>query len=260
MVYKKGSKGEVVKQIQKVLGITADGIFGQKTEDAVKKYQKEHNLTADGIVGEKTLAKMGMGKTEDLSIGDDVIYNPIGKHITKSNGRKIEYLVIHYTAGASSKVGSAASTRSVFVARDASADFVVDDKDIVQINPDIKNNYTWAVGDGNGKYGITNKNSISIEMCSNLKKGYSGKYPNHEGWYFTEDTINNTIKLAKIIMDKYNIDIKHVVRHYDASHKLCPGIVGWNPGNILDQKTGKTIKPNNEDEWLDFIDKLSKQK
>ena len=46
-VYKKGSRGEKVKQIQKVLGVTADGVFGDKTTQAVKKFQKEHGLYAD---------------------------------------------------------------------------------------------------------------------------------------------------------------------------------------------------------------------
>ena len=36
MIYKKGSKGDEVKKIQKVVGCTADGIFGANTENAVK--------------------------------------------------------------------------------------------------------------------------------------------------------------------------------------------------------------------------------
>lgn len=59
-VYKKGSRGEKVKQIQKALGVTADGVFGDKTTQAVKKFQKEHRLYADGIVGTKTLNALDM--------------------------------------------------------------------------------------------------------------------------------------------------------------------------------------------------------
>ena len=36
-VYKRGSTGEVVKQIQNALGLKADGIFGKATEAAVKR-------------------------------------------------------------------------------------------------------------------------------------------------------------------------------------------------------------------------------
>jgi len=57
-VVKKGSKGDAVKQIQRKLGLVADGIFGSGTEAAVKKWQAEHGLVADGIVGPKTLEKM----------------------------------------------------------------------------------------------------------------------------------------------------------------------------------------------------------
>ena len=59
-VLKKGSKGEWVKKMQKVLGATPDGDFGPGTEKAVKEWQSKNGLTADGVVGPKTLAKMGI--------------------------------------------------------------------------------------------------------------------------------------------------------------------------------------------------------
>lgn len=97
----------------------------------------------------------------------EITKHPINVHISRSN-RKIKYIVVHYTAGAKSTKGTAESTRKVFLTRQASADFVVDDETIVQINPDPAKYYCWAVGDGKGKYGITNKDCISIEMCSTL--------------------------------------------------------------------------------------------
>lgn len=57
---KKGSKGSLVKAMQEVLGLDADGDFGPGTERAVKSWQAENGLTPDGIVGPKTLAKMGI--------------------------------------------------------------------------------------------------------------------------------------------------------------------------------------------------------
>ena len=57
---RKGSKGEWVKKMQKVLGAAADGDFGPGTERAVKEWQAKNGLVADGIVGPKTLAKMGI--------------------------------------------------------------------------------------------------------------------------------------------------------------------------------------------------------
>jgi len=55
---RRGSKGDRVKEIQKVVGTVADGVFGPKTESAVKAYQKKNGLVADGIVGPKTWVKM----------------------------------------------------------------------------------------------------------------------------------------------------------------------------------------------------------
>ena len=58
MVYKKGSRGEVVKQIQKALHLYPDGIFGIMTEEAVREFQVNNSLTPDGIVGPATLTKL----------------------------------------------------------------------------------------------------------------------------------------------------------------------------------------------------------
>ena len=54
MLLKKGSRGDEVKQLQKALGVAADGIFGSGTESIVKQFQKDNNLPADGMVGPKT--------------------------------------------------------------------------------------------------------------------------------------------------------------------------------------------------------------
>jgi peptidoglycan hydrolase-like protein with peptidoglycan-binding domain len=56
---KKGSKGDAVKLVQAVVGVTADGNFGGQTEAAVKAWQSAHNVSpADGIVGKQTWAAM----------------------------------------------------------------------------------------------------------------------------------------------------------------------------------------------------------
>ena len=55
-----GMSGDEVKTIQQALITlgylrgTADGIFGNNTENAVRKFQKKNKLTADGLVGAKT--------------------------------------------------------------------------------------------------------------------------------------------------------------------------------------------------------------
>ena len=51
---RKGSKGNVVKVWQIIIGATADGKFGSGTEASTKTWQRSHGLTADGIVGKNT--------------------------------------------------------------------------------------------------------------------------------------------------------------------------------------------------------------
>lgn len=266
---KLGSKGDTVKKLQQLLNIKVDGVFGPNTEKAVREFQAKNKLTVDGIVGNNTLKALGVtGTTTDSKcIDSSVIYKPLYVHITKSV-RTPKYLAIHFTAGSSSKPGRALSIYNTFMSRQASADFAVDDRDIVQFNPDIENYYCWAVGDskqssrGGGKFNskATNKNTISIEICSTCNPSTSTAVskPNHDGWSFTEAALNNAVKLAKIIIKRYNISIENVIRHYDITGKLCPGLLGWNDEAMYDKNTGKKIvdKWNTSNEWIKFKKRL----
>ena len=257
-----GSKGSEVKILQIRLNLIADGIFGPITQEAVKDFQKKNNLTIDGIVGPKTWEALGV--TDSKCIDPSVIYKPLPVHVTKSS-RTPQYLAIHYTAGSSSAAGKAQSVYNTFVSRNASADFAVDDRDMVQFNPDILNYYCWAVGDTKNKYSkggslygkATNRNTVSIEICSTCSPATSTNVSsaNNTAWSFTEAALNNAVRLAKIIMKKYNIPIDRVVRHYDISGKLCPGIIGWNDEAIYEN--GKqTTKKSTSNKWLEFKKRL----
>ena len=65
-VLKRGSKGDQVKAVQRMLysmgydlgASKVDGDFGGKTDTAIRAYQKKYGLTVDGIVGAKTWAKL----------------------------------------------------------------------------------------------------------------------------------------------------------------------------------------------------------
>jgi len=54
----KGEKSDRVKNLQKDLGITDDGVFGPGTEKAVKEFQTKNKIKVDGKVGVQTLRKM----------------------------------------------------------------------------------------------------------------------------------------------------------------------------------------------------------
>ena len=257
MTIQRGTRGDKVRAIQQVLGIEADGIYGIQTENAVKEFQRTYGLVVDGIVGEKTWAKLFY----DDGVGTiDIVKSYIYTHITYSPKRPIKYIAIHYTAGSTSKKGAALNTREAFLSRKASADFVVDDVQIVQFNPDLKNYYCWSVGDKKNAYSgggqlngrATNKNTISIEICSTLQQHWSAQFANHEGWYFTEDALANARQLVRHLMVQFGIAKENVVRHYDVSGKLCPGIIGWNNAKIYNNKGIATNDQNKSKEWEKF--------
>lgn len=172
---------------------------------------------------------------------------------TELKNRKIKYIVIHYTAGITSRPGTAKSNAKYFAKETtkASADFIIDDKNIVQYNPDIKNRYCWHCGGskyktkGGSLYKVcTSANSIGIEMCStNSAKKVTN--PNDANWYFTDAVIDNCVELTKKLMEEYDIEPDHVIRHYDINGKLCPGIIGWNEDT------------NDISKWQDFIIRVS---
>jgi murein DD-endopeptidase MepM/ murein hydrolase activator NlpD len=55
---KVGSKGAVVKYLQKALKIDADGVFGPATKKAVMALQKKHGINPSGTVGKETWSKI----------------------------------------------------------------------------------------------------------------------------------------------------------------------------------------------------------
>ncbi len=65
-LYKKGSSGDVVSQIQTRLKNwgyydgAVDGVFGSRTEAAVRWFQQKNGLSVDGQVGNQTLAALGI--------------------------------------------------------------------------------------------------------------------------------------------------------------------------------------------------------
>lgn len=148
------------------------------------------------------------------------------KHISRRT-EKIQFIVIHDTGNSAPGAGAAAHRRYFLTTdRKASADFVVENDTIIKLN-DYYKFFTWHCGDGKGKYGITNSNSIGIEMCINPEAN-------------RQKTINTTIKLVYDLMDELKIRRTRIVRHYDASRKVCPS----------------SMAANNWAEWWKFLDSL----
>ena len=134
---------------------------------------------------------------------------PIQKQISKfnhSDGNTREFIVIHDTGN---YIDDDEGNSHYFNEgdRQSSAHYFVDEDSITQIVEDSQ--ASWHCGDGNMKYGIGNHNSIGIEMCNDFG-------------IILDETLKNTLDLVRFLMNKYNIPIDKVVRHYDASRKVCP--------------------------------------
>jgi hypothetical protein len=237
MEFKKGSRGDEVKQIQSALGLNADGIFGTQTENAVKKFQKENGLYVDGIVGKKTLNALNINFDTDLSIINsfkieldiDEYHLPKGEYL---NGNyKNDYIILHHTAGG-------ANPRSVvdYWGRDSlgkvATEFVVGgqncntgstkyDGQIVRSFPEGCQGY--HIGTSGSSY--MNTHSVGIEMCNfgyvNKGKTYTGttvcsdqivslSYPfkGYLNWHkYSDEQIKAVRNLLLYIANRDNIDL-----------------------------------------------------
>jgi N-acetylmuramoyl-L-alanine amidase len=155
---------------------------------------------------------------------------PIIKLISNFNHsprtEKIKYINIHDVGAVST-----AKNNAIYFGtgdRQASADFFVDSTSIIQI-VDYINCYSWSVGDGHGKNGITNGNSLSIEMCLEANGMPS------------DATIANTLDLVKCLMLELKLPLESIIRHFDASGKICP----------------QSFSANNWAKWFEFKTRLS---
>lgn len=57
-VYRIGSRGTVVKRIQRRVGVRADGRYGRYTSTSVKRWQRAHNIKPTGVVNAALLRAM----------------------------------------------------------------------------------------------------------------------------------------------------------------------------------------------------------
>lgn len=180
-----------------------------------------------------------------------------------NNQRVINKIVLHYTAGTSSEAKDSVDNSNAFImgkwwnekwnidGTEASADFGVDDKYIVQFNPDIDRYSTFAFEGHSDK--------ISIEMCSTFDQSvhpFNGKKKaNMPQWKFTDKVLENTKQLVLSLYKKYNREIP-LSTHYLETGKSCPGIEGWN-GNVLrDAQSTQTWVNNNQDKFEAFKEEI----
>ncbi|MRJ47071.1 N-acetylmuramoyl-L-alanine amidase [Fundicoccus ignavus] len=159
---------------------------------------------------------------------------PIKKDLTQVNrgakgANRPQWIVIHFVGASGQAQANADYFRHTF--RSASAHYFIDPQRIIQVVED--DTPAWHIGDGfnsglgqyNGyhRYGATNNNSIGIEGCQDTSTGKNVWY-----WDFHPKTYEQMLLLTLHLQEKYNIPDSRVIRHYDASGKICPGNWQWN--------------------------------
>ena len=148
----------------------------------------------------------------------------------------IQWIVVHYVGALGDAKANTDYYRSTSVG--ASADFWVGHGGDVWQGNDYYNYYSWHCGggrqsSGGGKYyGICkNSNSIGIEMCVK-KKSTRTMNATDQDWYFTDQTVASAAQLVAELMHELDIDIDHVIRHYDVNGKICPNPFVYDTGDV----------------------------
>lgn len=240
-------------------------------------------LSGDPIYWEEIIYVAGTDGGGDYaggSIGHGIkqVYQPVSQ-LSKRTAHK--WIIIHYSVSWQSPAGEAEKMVNTWKKRggQVGADFGVDDGGVVQFNPDL-NKYAGAsikgVGSTQGKdtrgnnwakyrNECTNFNSISIEMCSTVDRewwsnnkskcrtdGNGNPYPNTPPYSYSPAVLENGKRLVKYLMQKFHIDKDHIITHYLADGKLCPGIEGWNDGKWCYGKRSNGSDYNDMDRFEEF--------
>ena len=140
----------------------------------------------------------------------------IGSNYSSRGGDAIKYIVVHDTGNP--RAGADAINHYRYFngpGRNVSCHYVVDGLGIIQLVEDRHS--AWHCGDGKGRFGIKNSNSIGIEMCINEdgNRDLAKKY---------------VIELIRYLLVVHDLKKDSIVRHFDASLKLCPKSMmemGW---------------------------------
>ena len=185
------------------------------------------------------------------------IHKPIYKYVHGKEKFKNPptWIVVHYTACPDD--GAEQMCKSMSRNKDASTHFLIDEKDIYaavpleypafhvksgkveQPNPDkemslkelanykkrdwrynlaASNHLRWQ-SEGDDFKG--NYYSIGVDFC--VKKiDKNNKKSTATDWYFEDEAVENVAKTVAYLANEYNIKLGHIIRHGDATGKLCP--------------------------------------
>lgn len=179
----------------------------------IQENPKHYGWAAGKNYGSKIIAILNniLAVTSGTTEKENTVKVNIKKMISKKNcyigQNKPAYVVIHETdnwsKGANARAHALAMKNGNLA---GTVHYYVDSSDIYQTLE--HSDGAWAVGDGKGKYGITNRNSINIEICVNPETDYY-------------KAVDKAEQLAAYLLKQYGWSTDHLKRHYDASRKHC---------------------------------------
>ena len=141
-------------------------------------------------------------------------------HFCSRQNNSIEWIVIHYPVAP----GCNAKWCYDYYYRcneSKSAHFAISEYDIQSIVPCNLAAYHCSVKNKQTYCGANNLNSIGIDlMDKKLMRSTMSVCDND--WYIPEKTLEVAAGFIADLMKIYTVDICHVVRHYDVTHKWCP--------------------------------------
>lgn len=148
----------------------------------------------------------------------------------KKRTRRIEYIVVHYTANLNPGANARMNAKYLQRKEGAGTHYCIDDQEIIQCTQE--ENVAYAIGDrfwagfvpkrwfltDNGSRKILNNNSLNFEMCLGGGRNDS---------LIIETTAAN---IGWQLVNK-GLDLSRVVRHHDVTGKHCPKFIynqSWN--------------------------------
>ena len=174
-------------------------------------------------------------------------------------GCQPEYIVIHYTGSPFQGIDRAVHYMTEYNS-EKSAHFVVDGERIAQVVP--ISDAAWHVSDGSvnrryergkdaeawhnsaaGSAFRGNRNSIGIELCVTKADKKSTKVGDTD-WVFTDGTTETAARLTAALMNEFDIPLRRVIRHMDATGKPCP-----RPFVSLKSDGNR----DNDERWAEFL-------
>lgn len=178
-------------------------------------------------------------KEDDMIIREKLLTNPANRPKIPNHP---DFCCVHWTANESA--GADAVANAIYfnnTARQASAHYVVDGKEVILCIPE--NEVAYSVGATTytawARANTTSPNAdvISIEMCVNADGDFKKMYA-------------NAVTLCASVMNRHKWDITRLIRHHDVTGKNCPAFF------VEDAYAKKYLGVTASKAWLDFKAKV----